>query len=82
ISLLHPKIGIYEKYLLLKITSPVNAIFLIFIPSTNAIPTNIISIAVIIFIIYNVNTDYYEDVLDATESKEQLLRDKKEGKSV
>ncbi|KEI03627.1 putative ABC exporter domain-containing protein [Clostridium botulinum] len=43
---------------------------------------NIISIAVIIFIIYNVNTDYYEDVLDATESKEQLLRDKKEGKSV
>ncbi|KEI06228.1 hypothetical protein FDC62_04605 [Clostridium botulinum] len=43
---------------------------------------NSIAIIVIIFIIYNVNTDYYEDVLDATEFKEQLLRDKKEGKSV
>lgn len=41
----------------------------------------IIFIGVMIYIIYNVNTDYYEDVLGATEYKEQLLKNAREGKS-
>ncbi|MCY6483379.1 putative ABC exporter domain-containing protein [Clostridium aestuarii] len=42
----------------------------------------VIFIAIMIYIIYNVNTDYYEDVLGATEYKEQLFKNKREGKSV
>lgn len=41
-----------------------------------------ISIAIIIYVIYKYDVDYYEDVLNATEYKEQLYRLKKEGKSL
>ncbi len=39
------------------------------------------SIALAIFVLYVLKTDYYEDVLVATEYREQLLRAKKEGKA-
>lgn len=42
---------------------------------------DVVLIAVIIFFIYNMNTDYYEDVLEATDHKEKLLQSKKDGKS-
>lgn len=42
---------------------------------------DVVSIFMIIFVIYNVNTDYYEDVLGATEYKEKLIKNKKEGKN-
>ncbi|KEH98011.1 putative ABC exporter domain-containing protein [Clostridium massiliodielmoense] len=42
---------------------------------------DVVVIAAIIFVIYNMNTDYYEDVLEATDYKEKLLQNKKDGKS-
>ncbi|ABK61606.1 MULTISPECIES: putative ABC exporter domain-containing protein [Clostridium] len=42
---------------------------------------DLVAIAIIILAIYNMNTDYYEDVLEATDYKEKLLQNKKEGKS-
>ena len=37
-------------------------------------------IALMIFTLHKLNTDYYEDVLDATERKEELIKLKKSGK--
>lgn len=37
-------------------------------------------IVLVLYIIYNMQTDYYEDVLAATEQKEDMLKLKKEGK--
>lgn len=61
----------------------------LFISAINGIDTMsivylLLSIAFIIlllYIIYNINTDYYEDALSATEAKEELYRMAKEGKS-
>lgn len=41
----------------------------------------LMSIAVMIAVLYMLKTDYYEDVLTATEYREQLLKAKKEGKA-
>lgn len=40
------------------------------------------SLILMIYILYTMNTDYYEDVLAATEYTEQLLQNKKAGKSI
>lgn len=42
----------------------------------------LLSFAVMSFILYKVNTDYYEDVLAATEKKETLISAKREGKNL
>lgn len=42
----------------------------------------IITIILLLIIMYKINTDYYEDVLDATERKEMLFTAKKQGKQV
>lgn len=42
----------------------------------------IAAFAFLLFVLYKVNTDYYEDVLAATEKKESLLSAKREGKNV
>jgi hypothetical protein len=39
------------------------------------------AIAVMVFILYALKTDYYEDVLVATDSREQAIRAKKEGRA-
>ncbi len=41
----------------------------------------ILSTALMIFVIYKLKTDYYEDVLAATELNEQRRKDKKEGRA-
>lgn len=38
-------------------------------------------LGLLMYIMYKLNTDYYEDVLSATEQKEEMLRNKKEGKA-
>ncbi len=40
----------------------------------------IVTYIVVIFLIYKLNSDYFEDVLVATENKENLIRAKKQGK--
>lgn len=42
----------------------------------------LIGTGILIAILYVTNTDYYEDVLSATEKKEELMRMKREGKSI
>ncbi|MDP4146259.1 MAG: putative ABC exporter domain-containing protein [Bacillota bacterium] len=37
-------------------------------------------IALLMYTLYRLNTDYYEDVLDATEYKEELIKNKRQGK--
>lgn len=39
------------------------------------------AIAIMIYVIYKLKTDYYEDVLAATERREEMIKAKKEGKS-
>ncbi len=40
----------------------------------------IVSIAAMIFVIYRLKTDYYEDVLEATERLEEIVKQKREGR--
>lgn len=42
----------------------------------------LVSLAIIIYLMYTMNTDYYEDVLAATEYTEELLKNKKAGKAL
>lgn len=41
----------------------------------------VVFLIILMYIMYKLNTDYYEDVLAATESKEEQIKNKKEGKS-
>lgn len=70
-----PFIGWFKQVLLAALTG-VNTLFFI------NILLILLFLALMMYTMYKLNTDYYEDVLQATELKEELIKNKKEGKMV